>query len=1023
MVKSIRCTIILSSILVAFLLIPESAQGQYFGRNRVQYEDFNYKVLETQHFNIYHYPREERATRDLGRLAERWYQRHSAMLGHQFETRNPLIIYANHADFQQNNIIPRVSVGTGGVTEGLRNRVLMPFSPSNASTSHVLGHELVHAFQYDIARRDAIGGIRATSQLPVWFIEGMAEYLSVGAEDTHTAMWLRDAVLNDDMPSISDLTNTAEYFPYRFGHSVWTYITGRWGDEIVPELYINTAKNGFRKGFRQTLGIPVDSVSTLWNNAVAAKYGTPVQRREKPSETGRLVRGSPDKETGINVAPSLGPNGEQVAFISRQSLFSLELFLADAETGEIIRKLTSTVSDPHLSAIRFIESAGTWSPDGRRFAAVVFAKGDNRIAIIDTREGGITRRIGFGEVDALTNPAWSPGGRYLAFSGSDGGYSDLYLYDMRKDSLRNLTQDAYSYLQPAWSPDGSRLAFVTDRGPGTDIENMTFGNMQIGILDLDSGQRRMVPEFEDAKHINPKFNEDGSALYYISDFRGYSDVFRYDLENGGRSRVTRTATGISGISEYSPAMTVAADSGDMMVTVFNNGNYSLYSIPEEKRAGRPIGQAEGRNSAQLPPADPAGNRVTGAYMEAPFRPIPSDTALGYRDYKPTLLLSSVNGAGGVGISSRLGVGTAGGINLGFSDMLNQHQLLTSLRFQGKIQDISGEIAYLNQDGRMSWGGTISHRVFRTSSGAATVDTATIGGERVPLPTIKRFTRRTFQDRVAALGYYPFSSTQRMEATVSYTRISYDLELQNNFYDPSGSRIIDRTTEELDAPDPLNLYSASLGYVEDNSISAYTGPVRGHRMRLEAEPTVGAVNYVNALADYRRYFYMRPLTLAFRALHTGRYFQGPEGKDLSPNFIGYGTLVRGYNPASFEPGECEVSRQGACPTFDRLVGSRMGVANLELRLPVLGAEQLSLFRSNTIPTTLSAFVDGGVAWSAGEPPTLKWATDTDKRVPVFSSGLSVRVNVLGYLVAELYYAVPFQRPEKSGYVGFQISPGF
>lgn len=89
---------------------------------------------------------------------------------------------------------------------GLRNRVVMPFAEANRSTNHVLGHELVHAFQYDIAREDEIGGIRAKNQMPLWFVEGMVEYLSTGPEGSHTAIWLRDAVLHDDVPGIKDLS-------------------------------------------------------------------------------------------------------------------------------------------------------------------------------------------------------------------------------------------------------------------------------------------------------------------------------------------------------------------------------------------------------------------------------------------------------------------------------------------------------------------------------------------------------------------------------------------------------------------------------------------------------------------------------------------------------------------------------------------------------------------------------------------------------------------------------------------------
>ena len=191
-------------------LVP--ANAQYFGRNKVTYDDFDFRVLESEHFEMYYYPEEERATRDAARMAERWYTRHTRTFVHTFGEKKPLVLYANDADFQQTNIVQRVSQGTGGLTEPRRERVVMPFTGSYGEFNHVLGHELVHSFQYDLALNSDSAGFQL-QQMPLWFIEGMAEYLSVGRQDPHTAMWMRDAALRNDLPSFQDLSNAREYFP------------------------------------------------------------------------------------------------------------------------------------------------------------------------------------------------------------------------------------------------------------------------------------------------------------------------------------------------------------------------------------------------------------------------------------------------------------------------------------------------------------------------------------------------------------------------------------------------------------------------------------------------------------------------------------------------------------------------------------------------------------------------------------------------------------------------------------------
>ena len=203
--------------MLALLSVPAVASAQYFGRNKVQFDDFDFKVLATDHFDWHHYAEEAEAIEDVARMGERWYERLARTFQHEFESSKPVIMYADHPDFQQTNTLSGfINEGTGGVTESLKNRVIMPMTGSYWDTDHVLGHELVHAFQYNIAQSRRGGGIQGLSGLPLWLIEGMAEYFSVGRDDPLTGMWLRDAIRRDELPTIEDLSR-GRIFPYRYG--------------------------------------------------------------------------------------------------------------------------------------------------------------------------------------------------------------------------------------------------------------------------------------------------------------------------------------------------------------------------------------------------------------------------------------------------------------------------------------------------------------------------------------------------------------------------------------------------------------------------------------------------------------------------------------------------------------------------------------------------------------------------------------------------------------------------------------
>src|SRR4029079_17644557 len=252
------------------LMYPASARAQYFGRNKVQNTRLAFRTPRTEHLDIYYYPQEENFTRQAARMAERWYARYSELLDHTFTRRQPIVLYASHPEFAQTNVNPgTISEGTGGFTERIRSRIVMPFAPGLGETDHVLGHELAHAFQIDIAKREHQNAF----ELPGWFIEGMAEYLSLGPSNTFTNMWLRDAKLHRRLPTIAQLENP-RYFPYRYGHAFWSYLGERFGDDIVGKLLRAKERNVVAR-LEAVPGKTRDELTREWHASIPIAEGDP----------------------------------------------------------------------------------------------------------------------------------------------------------------------------------------------------------------------------------------------------------------------------------------------------------------------------------------------------------------------------------------------------------------------------------------------------------------------------------------------------------------------------------------------------------------------------------------------------------------------------------------------------------------------------------------------------------------------------------------------------------------------------
>lgn len=1016
--RTIRRIAQLAAIVTIAGLPDRSAHAQYFGRNKVQYEKLDFRVATTGHFQVHFYPAESLATADAARMAERWYDRHKSLFRREF-TGNPLIFYADPPDFQQSNVVEGlIGEGTGGVTEGNRDRVIMPFTPSYAETDHVLGHELVHVFQY----RAAPGGTRGRSnmeRLPLWVIEGMAEYLSVGRRDPNTAMWLRDAMRRNDLPSIKDLSS-GKFFPYRYGQALWAYIGGTWGDDIVIRLYQNAIQSTWETALAGVLHMSADSLSKQWHAAIRAQYAD-ASMRTPPDKVGRAV--IPVTDDGAqNVAPAVSPDGKRVAFFSSRDLFSIELYLADAQTGRIIRKLTSAARNPHFDALSFINSVGSWSPDGQSIAIVVYDKGNNEISILDPDNGHERQRIAIPVVGAINDLAWSPDGKTIAFSGLAGGISDLYTVDVATKQIVQLTNDREAQIHPAWSPDGRTLAFTTDAGDQTDFRVLQFGPMRLATMDVATRRIALLPHAGDGKDMNPQYAPDGRTIYFVSDRDGISDIYAIPAEGGSARRLTRVATGVSGITSLSPTLAVARTTGDLIFTVFDHQGFAIRALSPGELSDQAV--AGGSDNGVLPPTHAVAASRVEQMLADPRASLPAPAPLRSRAYRGGLSLDYIGGpAIGVGVGGYYGTSVGGAVGIAFSDMLNNHVLQTVVSAPGNIRDASAGAFYLNRSRRLAWGVEGLHQpVASVFASAADTDVPVSGGS-VPGLIYVQEVRRTYFDRASVLAQYPLSTTRRLEFDVSAQRGGFGTEIDSAVI--IGNQVVDEKTVNVGGPSSLGMASVSAAFVTDYSYFAFTSPVQGGRARVEFSPTFGSLNYQNLSIDYRRYFFLRPLTLAVRGMQFSRFGRDAESDRLFPLFIGQSYFIRGYDVNTFEPNECTTSATSTsgCPQFDRLIGSRAAVANMELRIPLFGTDAFGLFNVPFLPIEVAPFVDAATAWTKAESPSFRFDRNTTDRVPVVSAGVSTRLNLFGAAVVELFWAHPFQRPQKSGIFGFQLMPGW
>ncbi len=1015
--KKINFTGLILILILLFFGGDLLAQG--FGRTKPGYKRFDFKVYKTPNFEIYHYFEDDSLLHEIAQMSEKWYYRHARALNDTLKELNPIIIYENHPDFQQTTAISSlISVGTGGVTESLKNRVIIPILETSAQTDHVLGHELVHAFHFNMLLRGDTLNTYSLRDIPLWMIEGMAEYMSIGSVDANTAMWMRDAIINDDFPTLREMTTGYKYFPYRYGHAFWAFVARTWGDTIIKPLFLGTAKWGYESAIENVLGMKATAFSDIWKSSFKLHYEELLENTNSELSGKKLI--FEETAGNMNVSPSISPNGEFVAFFSEKNVFTLDLFIASTEDGKILKTLTSSTRDADIDGYNFLESMGTWSPDSRYFAYVAVKKGKSNILISDINRKSRTREIIIPGVPFINNPSWSPDGRYLVLTGLARGRNNLYLYDMESEEVTQLTNDTYSYIHPSWSPDGNFITFATDKKqPGDTTTGITY-KKNLGLIDIhDNNELSVLPVFRGADNVNPVFSYDGQSIYFLSNSDGFRNLYRYDIQNKEVFRSTNYPTGISGITALSPAISIARETGMITYSYYTKGNYTIYSAMPDDFDEEPVDPGSiDMLAATLPPFQRVAINIVDKNLEDNDKYIkyPVDS-FSIQAYKPRFQLDYIGNTGaGITVNTYYGAGMAGGVNMLFSDILGNNTLFAAVAINGEIYDFGGMVSYLNQERKINWGGSISHIPYRTAY-------LQFEPEGDNYFTWSLYTWRIFEDQLSVFGYYPFSMSRRLEVGGSLARYSYRIDVYKDLYDMMGRYYGQDRQRNIDgAPDAFNLAKINLAYVGDNSYFGMASPMRGHRYRIQTDKYFGSVDFYQLLTDYRQYYFQNPLSFAFRLYHSGRYGQGAEDFDIFyPMYLGYPGYVRGYG--SYQQ-LMQIYSTGDLSIND-LFGTRMAVTNFEVRLPFTGPEQLAVIKSGLLFSELALFFDAGVAWTSNIKPTLnsKSVSDT-RRFPIFSTGLSMRVNLFGAMIIEPYYAFPFQTQGiQGGIFGVNFLPGW
>lgn len=828
----------LKYILLVFILTTSfiEAQFYFFGRNKVQYDNFDWKVLKTEHFNIYYYGDFGEIAEIGAQYAEEAYEEHKVKFDNVVTRKIPLIFYNTHSHFQQTNTTPGfIPEGVGGFFEFIKGRVVIPFFGSLSQFRHVIRHELVHVFMtnkvYNVLRDRRF----QTNQLPhLWFTEGLAEYWST-EWDTQAEMVMRDAVLNNVFVPLEHLYLLGGFLMYKEGQKFLEFVSEEYGEERILLILENMWRyTDFYKVLEFTLGEDIERISAKWHHRLKQEY-YPLMQDKTPYD----IIAKKITEDGFNFSPRFNKNGNknEVYFLANKSgytsIYKLEY---DSEFKQIGSPdlILKGEKDEEFEAFHLLENSIDIKND--KLAFVSKAGKLDAIHIYSIEEEDVVESYQWDELITIEATKFSKDGNKIVFSAVDRkGFSDIYILNLHDDSLQRITNDYYEDIDPVFNKDESEIIFSSDRTEGEYKEKYNLFKINL------TTRKVSYLTYTNSNVTNPKFTPDYEELYVRCDNDGTYNIWKLDFDELQNPIGLKQETNfVTSFFDYT-----FTDKNQMIVTGFEKFAFHLYGldqneIPDSTKdyISFDFTNTGERWYAEKVKLDPATDKLVyeNEYnLDYAFSQLATDPVFGPR----------------------------GGALVSVSDLLSDDKYIFLLYNTAETQSellksFNVAISRVNQKYRTNYG----YGVFNLS------------GRRYDIRESD-----SFFDEKSFGGYfsliYPFSKFQRLESSVT---------IANS----------DKQRDDEILPIKSLLVSNSVSFIHDNSLWGPTGPIDGTRFRVllgyTSDVKFSNVNYYSFIVDYRKYFRIsNTIALATRA--SVFYNHGKEAR----RYIAGGSWdLRGWN---------------------------------------------------------------------------------------------------------------------------------
>lgn len=562
-----------------FTIIVSLSNALYgFGKNKVQFVDLQWNALQTTHFNIFFHQEQG----PLPGIASSWIETdfHALKTVFRFSPKDriPLVLYGTPNLFTQSNIITELlPEGVGGFTELIKTRIAIPFSGSYPELRHVLHHELVHAFVFGMLHdKKNSARLLPNNQTPLWFMEGVAEYLSCNW-DSDADMFMVDRTLNSTIPIPGPALNG--YMAYKGGQSFLHFLAVSRGDSAFSALLLNLKKNkSVEKSLEKIYTKTLTELGKEWVFELRRLYWPEIGVRIKPSSHARALTNHLENLDHFNLRPRISPDGNQIAFFSDRNDYT-SIIVVDS-TGKKQQVISQNGYGGYFESFHPFRTGMCWSPDGDKIAFITKDNGADEIRIVDIKRKKLHDRIRT-RFNTITSPDWSPDGSLLVFSAIDSGKGDLFTYNLSSRKLSQLTNSVTYEADPRFSPDGKTILFSLEDTCGTPPDgNTPYGSItsDLAIIECSTQKtRRLTTTVWSEKQ--PCFSPQGDSILFVCNINGIDNLYIAPLDSPAKAVAITNYTGGCSNPDWS------RKNNNLVFSLFEQQGWNIWLMtdPEDNR--------------------------------------------------------------------------------------------------------------------------------------------------------------------------------------------------------------------------------------------------------------------------------------------------------------------------------------------------------------------------------------------------------------------------------------------------------